>query len=88
MADLDTVLANFEAAKAALEDLETALLDRLVAAKTAHSVAPTEATRAAKAAAVDDVQRFRAATRAGRPQGTGGLISGDVFVSTPDRAEG
>ncbi len=83
MPDLDTVLADFEAAKAALEDLEATLLDRLVAAKTAHKLSPTDTTRAAKDKAVEEVQRFRAATRANRPQGTGGLISGDVFVSTP-----
>jgi hypothetical protein len=75
--DLERLLAEKQAADAALAEIEAALLASLVAAKDAHRSDPNEATRAAKAEAVADVRAYRAVVRAGRSQ----LVAGDSYVS-------
>ena len=51
----------------------------LIAAKDAYRADPTAANRQAKADAVADIRRLRAAARVGR---AGNAVAGDVFVTT------
>jgi len=78
MSDLQDLLANRRAAEDALAAAEGDLLADLVAAKDAHRANPTQDSRARKAAAVEAVQEYRAATRAGR---SGHGVGGDAFLS-------
>lgn len=87
MTDLERLAAAKREADAALADAEAAMYAKLVDAKEAYRASPNVRTRAARDAAVAEVQAYRAAQRADRPAGSGGSVGGDAYLS-PEQNEG
>lgn len=84
MPDTDDLLARKGQLDTEITDGSAAALSELLDAKAAYRADASEANRARKRAAAENVQRFRAVQRAGR---TGHAVGGDAYITT-DGTEG